>query len=203
MLTTREAAAYLAGQGYTVGRRWHGGRGPISARTLRKWCERDQGKVASERRLPGAIKVGEGNRAIWKIPQQALDDLINTEERQMNQIFVRFPWEGNNQSPTILIDGHPMIASFHISAIKPRLYVSVRRGVDRADVMARLPLATTEARLELNEVMFSLVSNQMAEVLVESFGIPQTAADQIAGMFSQASQSHEDHERLGDQGRSY
>lgn len=67
-LTTTEAAAYLAERGYAIGRRWHGGRGPISARTLRKWCE--AGK------LEGAVKVGEGNRAVWKIPQSELDKLL-------------------------------------------------------------------------------------------------------------------------------
>lgn len=68
MLTTRESAAYLEKRGYTVGRHYRGGRGPISPRTLRKWCE--TGKIE------GAVKIGEGNRAVWKIPQNELDKLI-------------------------------------------------------------------------------------------------------------------------------
>lgn len=72
MLTTAEAAAYLEEQGFTVGRRWHGGRGPIKARTLRKWCE--AGK------LQGAVKIGEGNRAVWKIPKSELDRLISASQ---------------------------------------------------------------------------------------------------------------------------
>lgn len=73
MMTTKEAAAYLAEQGHTVGRRWHGGRGPISARTLRKWCEAG--------RLQGAVKIGEGNRAIWKIPKSEIDRLLGAVDK--------------------------------------------------------------------------------------------------------------------------
>ena len=68
LLTTTEAAVYLAARGFTVGRRYSGGRGPVSVGRLARWCA--SGKLA------GAERHGEGNRATWYIPQAALDALL-------------------------------------------------------------------------------------------------------------------------------
>ena len=65
ILTTTEAARYLADHGYTVGRRRAGGKGPPSGDTVKRWCE--QGK------FPGARKA---SGRLWLIPQAALDEFL-------------------------------------------------------------------------------------------------------------------------------
>jgi hypothetical protein len=68
-LTTTEAAAYLAEQGYTVSRRRAGGSGPPTADTLKHW--------ALAGKLTGARK--RENR--WFIPRRTIEELIRQSEQ--------------------------------------------------------------------------------------------------------------------------
>jgi len=67
-LTTTEAAALLAAQGYTIKRRRAGGSGPPSADTLKHW--------ALAGKLVGSHK--RDNR--WFIPMATIEELIRQAE---------------------------------------------------------------------------------------------------------------------------
>lgn len=67
-LTTTEAAAYLAEQGYTVNRRRAGGSGAPSADTLKHWAL--AGKLTGSRKRD--------NR--WFIPRETIEELIRKAE---------------------------------------------------------------------------------------------------------------------------
>lgn len=67
-LTTTEAAAYLAAQGYTISRRRAGGSGPPSADTLKHWAL--SGKLAGARKRD--------NR--WFIPRRTIEELIKRKD---------------------------------------------------------------------------------------------------------------------------
>jgi len=68
-LTTKEAAAYLAAQGFTINRRRAGGSGPPSADTLKHWAL--GGKLAGARKRD--------NR--WFIPKRTIEELIRKSEQ--------------------------------------------------------------------------------------------------------------------------
>ena len=72
-LTTKEAAAYLAEQGFTINRRRAGGSGPPSADTLKHW--------ALAGKLIGARK--RDNR--WFIPKATVEELIRQAENNVKE----------------------------------------------------------------------------------------------------------------------
>jgi predicted site-specific integrase-resolvase len=69
-LTTTEAAAYLAAQGFTVKRRRVGGSGSPSADTLKHWAR--DGKLAGARKRE--------NR--WFIPRETIAEMVANETRK-------------------------------------------------------------------------------------------------------------------------
>ena len=70
ILTTTEAAAYLARHGYAISRRRAGGSGPPSADTLKHW--------ALSGKLHGAYK--RENR--WFIPRATIEELLRQAENR-------------------------------------------------------------------------------------------------------------------------
>lgn len=91
-LSTREAAAYLAERGYTVGRRRVGGRGAPTADTIKHWCK--------DGKFPRVEKRGRD----WYIPQADLDRLIAERDTHMIAVEIklttgtyRLPMDGGDR----------------------------------------------------------------------------------------------------------
>lgn len=67
MHTTATAAEYLK-QRHAI---------DVKPETVKQWCNRGK--------LPGAYRIGEGRRAVWQIPESALEQVAAKTKRGTNR----------------------------------------------------------------------------------------------------------------------